>query len=126
MYESVLRIRIRIILLKADPDPHQSEKPDTKQDPDPDLHQSQNSGAIEACSEKSDLDPGPHQSEKRDPDSHQRDAYPQLCDEYRYLHYVSYIRFFYVNARPRLLGTYNDKRKYGTEKKNLLGKYESF
>jgi hypothetical protein len=48
MYESVLRIRIRIILPKADPDPHQSEKPDTKQDPDPDLHQSQNSGAVDA------------------------------------------------------------------------------
>ncbi len=79
-YESVLRIRIRIILLKADPDPHQSEKPDTKQDPDPDLHQSQNSGAVEAHNKKPDLDP--HQSEKRDPDSHQRDAYPQHWYEY--------------------------------------------
>jgi len=112
MYESVLLNRIRIILLKADPDPHQSEKPDTKQDPDPDLHQSQNSGAVEAHSEKSDLDP--HQSEKRDPDSHQRDAYPLLCDEYRYLHYVSFMRFFYVNELKVV--AYNDTRKYGTEK----------
>jgi hypothetical protein len=93
MNESVLRIRIRIILPKADPDPHQSEKPHTKQDPDPDLHQSQNSGAVEAHNEKSDLDP--HHSEKRDPDSHQRDAYLQLCDKYRYLHYVYFMRFFF-------------------------------
>jgi hypothetical protein len=56
MYESVLRIRIPI-LPKADLDPHQSKNPDKKQEPDLDLHQSQNSEAVEAHSEKSDLDP---------------------------------------------------------------------